>query len=156
MQASASHRDLPIGLPDVRIEQASVQDHGGTGGVESGGTVHLERGPGSQPLVPLQFAETGWLARDAEGLLGGPSSLLVLPMTVSRSAREDADDYLRPEPADDPDHILEHRIREPEPARLSERLGVAEIEGPGKVLPRPVQPARGQQLLRADQPQGLS
>jgi hypothetical protein len=80
----------------------------------------------------------------------------VLPVTVPRRPAEDRDDDVRPEPADDADHVLKDRVPGPVPPGLVQRLGEAEVVGAGEVLPSAIQAPGRQQLLGAHQAQRLA
>ena len=80
----------------------------------------------------------------------------MLAVAVLRRPAEDRDDDLGTEPPDDADHILEHGVLRPVLPGLLHGLGVAEVVGPGEVLPGAIEPPRGEQLLGPDQTQRLA
>ena len=80
----------------------------------------------------------------------------MLSMTVARGATEHRYHDLRPEPSDHAHDVLEDRIARPVAPGLLQRLGVPEVVGAGEELPSAVEPARSQELLTPQQPQGLA
>ncbi len=155
METPAPHRDLANRLANFGIEGASLEGHRRAGRVESGRPVELEGLPGAQSLL-REFREAGRVAGRSEGLLGRPAGGLVLAVTVTGGPGEDRHHDLGPEPADDPNHVLQDRVLGPKAERLGQVLRKPEIKGPGEVLPSSVEPAGGQQLLGPDQAERLT
>ena len=123
-----------------RIERACIEDERGSRRVEVRGAVELHRPPAR---VPERLER---LAREQ-------ARHLVLAVAVARRPRENRDHHLGPEAADDVQHVLEQGIARPEAPCLVGGLRVAEIVGPREELPRAVELAGGEQLLRADDPE---
>ena len=80
----------------------------------------------------------------------------MLAVAVLGRAAEHRDDDLGPKPPHDPHDVLEDGVLGPVLPGLVQRLGVAEIVGAGEILPRAVEPPRGQQLLGPDEPERLA
>ena len=155
VQAPARHGDLVIGLAHGGVEHPALQHERGGGGIEAGAQVQLVRRPGRQPFG-AELGEPGGIAGGGERLAGRPAGGLVLPVPVARRAAEDRHDDLRTEPADHPHDILQDRVAGPVAPRFLQRLGVPEVVGAGEELAGAVQPAGGQQLLAAEQPERLA
>ena len=74
----------------------------------------------------------------------------MLAMAVRRRSREDGDDDLRAEAADDVDDVFEDGIARPEAECFVRRLRVSKVVGAREKLPRAVQLTRREQLFGAD------
>ena len=81
---------------------------------------------------------------------------LVLAVAAGAVVAEDREDDLRLEAPDDAHGVGEQDLLGPLAEGLGERPGVTEIEGAGEELPRTVDAARRQQLLRAENSQRLA
>ncbi len=86
----------------------------------------------------------------------GHASLLVLAVAGLRRGREDRDDDLGLEPANDAHGVFEDRFLRPLLQCLVERPGVPEVERAGEELTGAVDAARRQQLLRANETELLA
>src|SRR5581483_8296685 len=135
--AAARHRDLVEGAARHRVEGAAVQAERGRCGVEPRVPVQLHRAPAR-------------VAQHVERLAGEQPRRLVLAVAVPRRAGEDRHDDLRPEPADHGEDVGEERVARPEAERFGRSLGEPEVVGAGEVLLGAVEPARGEQLLGAE------
>src|SRR5688572_32330819 len=83
------------------VEHSTVEREGSGSAVKSGAAIELERGPGEQSLLPEKFPKPTGVAGNLKHRLGGPSSRLMLAMSVTRRSAEDRHDDLGPKPADD-------------------------------------------------------
>src|SRR3989442_1881410 len=137
MPTATRHRDLEVRLPEDRLEDAHRQRECGRRRVAPGGAIELER-------------TSRGVAHQVERLPRHNSGDLMLAMAVRRRSREDRDDDLRPEAADDVDDVFEDGIARPEAERFVRRLGVSKVVGAGEKLPRAVQLTRREQLFGAD------
>src|SRR5205823_11015391 len=93
---------------------------------------------------------SGRIAHQVECLPRHNAGDLVLAMAIRRRSREDRDQYLRAEPADDVDDVFEDRIARPEAECFFGSLGESKIVGAREELSRAVQLTSREQLFRAD------
>src|SRR5207247_4839423 len=137
MPAATRHRDLAVRWAEDRIEDAPRQRECGRGRVAPGGAIELER-------------TSCGVAHQVERLPRHDSGELMLAMAVRRRSREDRDDDLRAEAADDVDDVFEDGIARPEAECFVRRLGVSKVVGAREKLPRAVQLTRREQLVGAE------
>ena len=174
MHAPAAGRDRGKRLARCRIPAADVDlHHAGTvrhigrqaGDRRAGG--RIRRGDASPDVVDdalglprFEVAELLGKRRGiggaAEGLDGQDGRCGVMAVRRRGRRRESGDDHVGPELADHANHVCKDGLPVPDAERLLRVLAVAKVLRAREVLPSAVEPARGEQLLRARHPQRLA
>ena len=154
--APALHGELDVGAAQERIEAPRLQGQGGLVPVEAGRPIELERDPRLHRVGPGELLrEAGGIPGGVEGLVGRDPRHLVLAVAARILAVEDRHHDLGTEAPNHPDHVAHDLLPGPVAERLPGALGIAEVEGPGEVLPSPVQAPGRQELAGAHDPQAL-
>ena len=158
MQAPSLRPDLRVGLTEQRVDQSAFNVNGRPRPwpecSEPRAAVELQRLPGTQAFQDLLW-KLGGVSRRAKGQRNELSRELVMPVTIRRCAAEDRIDDERAEHAYHPDHVADDFLLAPHAGGFLQRLGEPEVELPAEELLTAVQSPRLQQLLRANDSQGL-
>ena len=147
----AGHR---IAAADVQLDGRSGQ-HGAAAARTKSVPDHALRLPRGQALCELIGERLG-VGRELEGLDGedGRGRVMAVAAAAGRD-REARDDDVGPELPDHAHDVAEHLAAVPEAERFLRGLRVAEVDRAGEELAPAVEPARGEQLLRAGQAEFL-